>query len=80
MDQTDLRLSLKQAEASLELSNAQLETLKQESENVQASLKLQRSSLELSQNELKRHEQMYAEKQSRGKLLKTLKDAINHNS
>ena len=62
MDQTDLRLSLNQAEASLELSTAQLETLKQESENVQASLKLQRSSLELSQNELKRHEQMYAEK------------------
>ena len=62
LDQTDLRLSLKQAEASVDLSKAQLETLRQESKNVQASLKLQRGSLELSQNELKRHEQMYAEK------------------
>lgn len=62
LDQTDLILALKQAEASLELSLAQLQTLQQESANANASLTLQQQTLELSTNELKRQEQMFTQK------------------
>ena len=62
IDKTDLRLSVQQAEANLELSTAQYKTIQQEARNIEASLKLQRESYKLSQNELKRQEQMYAEK------------------